>query len=374
MRRRVLHVTEAPGWGIYSLLVEFTREQAARGDDVHILAPASMRRLADVTHHDWSVERSKPQTFPRGIIDLRRTVAELRPDVVHLHSFFGGFFGRLPVLSGLRGTPTVYQPHAWAFNVVELARAKTAIELWERIAGRRTDVMVANCVEEVDEGRKAGAAADGVPLGIALDTERFQPVDADERARIRAELGIGAEGLLLCLGRQAKQKGQDQLVSAWEADPIDGAQLVLVGIDDPAELAALAPTQWGVSVRAVASVTDVRPWLHACDLLVMPSRYEGSAVTVPEAMACGRPVVTTAVNGVMEEVVDGAHPAAGAVVPLGDMTALLAESARRLSDRQMWAAESAAARLRAVEMFDAHVVVDRLDAAYEQAIATRAGK
>ncbi|MBA3524894.1 MAG: glycosyltransferase, partial [Geodermatophilaceae bacterium] len=287
MRRRVLHVTEAPGWGIYSLLVEFTREQTVRGDDVHILAPASMRRLADVSHHDWSVQRNKPQTFPGGLRDLRRTVAELRPDVVHLHSFFGGFFGRLPLLSGLRGTPTVYQPHAWAFNVVELAKAKTAIELWERSAGRRTDVMVANCIEEVDEGRQAGAAAAGIPLGIALDTDRFAPVDAEERARARAELGLGADGVLLCLGRQAKQKGQDQLVSAWESAPIGGAQLVLVGIDDPAELAALAPTQWDKTVRAVASVTDVRPWLHACDLLVMPSRYEGSAVTVPEALATG---------------------------------------------------------------------------------------
>lgn len=374
MRRRVLHVTEAPGWGIYSLLVEFTREQGVRGDDVHILAPARMRRLSGVTHHDWSVQRGTPQSYPGGIRDLRRTVADVRPDVVHLHSFFGGFFGRLPLLAGLRGTPTVYQPHAWAFNVVTQRPAKKAIEAWERSAGRRTDVMVANCVEEVDEGRRAGAAAAGISLGIALDTDRFTPVDAAERARVRAELGLGEDGVLLCLGRQAAQKGQDQLVSAWEAAPVEGAQLVLVGIDEPAELVALAPTQWGRTVRAVASVSDVRPWLHACDLLVMPSRYEGSAVTVPEALASGRPVVTTAVNGVQEEVVDGAHPPAGAVVPLGDMAALLRESARRLRDPELWAAESAAARLRAVEMFDTRVVLDRLDAAYEQAIATRAAR
>lgn len=374
MRRRVLHVTEAPGWGIYSLLVEFTREQHARGDEVHVLAPPAMRRLADVTHHDWSVARGKPWTYPFGLRDLRRTVAEVRPDVVHLHSFFGGLFGRLPMVSGLGDVPTVYQPHAWAFNVVELARAKKVIEAWERNAGRRTDVMVANCIEEVDEGRAVGAATAGISLGIALDTDRFQPVDAEERGRLRAELGLGAGGVLLCLGRLAKQKGQDQLVTAWEAAPLTDAELVLVGIDEPAELAALAPTQWGSTIRAVPSVTDVRPWLHAADLLVLPSRYEGSAVTVPEAMACGLSVVTTAVNGVQEEVVDGPHPPAGAVVPLGDMTALLAESARRLGDPELAAAEAVAARARAVDMFATAVVVDKLDAAYEQAIATRAGR
>ncbi|MDQ3454029.1 MAG: hypothetical protein M3513_00790, partial [Actinomycetota bacterium] len=55
--RRVLHVTEAPGWGIFSLLNEFTREQVARGHEVHVLAPKSMRRLEGVRRHDWSISR-----------------------------------------------------------------------------------------------------------------------------------------------------------------------------------------------------------------------------------------------------------------------------------------------------------------------------
>lgn len=371
---RVLHVTEAPGWGIYSLLVEFTREQQARGREVHVLAPPRMRRLTGVTHHDWAIERGRPQTFPRGVAQLRKTIRDVDPEVVHLHSFFGGLFGRLPLLSGLGDVPVVYQPHAWAFNVVELARVKPLIEGWERLAGRRTDVMVANCTQEVDEGRAVRAAADGIPLGIALDTERFAPVGDAARDRHRAELGLTTSGVLLCLGRLAKQKGQDQLVEAWEADPLPDATLVLVGIDDDAELAALAPTQWGTTIRVVGSVTDVRPWLWASDLLVLPSRYEGAAVTVPEAMACGIPIVTTAVNAVREQVVDPPLPPAGAVVPLGDMSALLREAARRLTDPELRATEGRAARERALAMFETGVVVDRLDEAYARAIAVRRAK
>lgn len=368
---RVLHVTEAPGWGIFSLLAEFTREQVDRGNDVHVLAPERIRRLPGVRHHDWRVERGRPLTYLRGIRQLRRTLHEVRPDVVHLHSFFGGFFGRLPLLSGLGDVPVVYQPHAWAFNVVELSRVRSVIAGWERLAGRRTDVLVANCAEEVEEGRQEGAAVDGVSLGIALDTTRFAPVDADEQARLRAELGVREAGVLLCLGRWAKQKGQDQLIRAWEADPLPAAELVLVGIEDPAPLEDLAPTEWGRSIRVVPTLTDVRPWLWACDLLVLPSRYEGSAVTVPEALACGRPVVATAVNGVQEELLDGPYPPAGAVVPLGDMAALLREAGRRLRDRPLRDAEGMAGRTRALALFDARVVVDRLDAAYARAIAVR---
>ncbi len=368
---RVLHVTEAPGWGVFSLIKQFAGEQQARGHEVHILAPDRMVRIKGARHHDWSISRARPTTYPRGILQLRRTIATVKPDVIHLHSFFGGFFGRLPVLSGLGDIPVVYQPHAWAFNVVGLARARTLISAWERFAGRRTDVVVANCEEEVEEGRQAGAARDAITLGIAVDTERFRPVDNASRSRYRAELGVGKPGVLLCLGRLAKQKGQDQLVAAWEAHPLPDAELILVGIDDPASLRSLAPAQWDTTIRAVPSVRDVRPWLWACDVLVLPSRYEGSAVTVPEALACGRPVVGTMVNGVREQVVDPPHPPAGAVVPLGDMPGLLRQAARRVTDQDLAAAEGVAGRRRAVDFFDTAAVVDRLDAAYERARSNR---
>ncbi|MBA2415665.1 MAG: glycosyltransferase [Geodermatophilaceae bacterium] len=371
---RVLHVTEAPTWGVFSLIKEFTREQSARGYDVHVLAPPRMLRLSgDVRQHDWSISRGRPRSYLRGVHELRRTIREVKPDIIHLHSFFGGLFGRLPVLSGLDDVAIVYQPHAWAFNMVELARVRLLVKAWERFAGRRTNVMVANCAEEVEEGRRAGIAGDGIPLGIALDTDHFTPVDEATRGHWRSELGVTTPGILLCLGRLAKQKGQDQLVAAWEANPLPDAELVLVGIDESASLEPLAPTQWGKTIRPVQSVHDVRPWLWACDVLVLPSRYEGSAVTVPEAMACGRTVVTTLVNGVREGVLEGPHPPAGAIVPLGAMEELLSQCARRLDDPELARAEGMAGRLRALDLFKTQEVVDRLDAAYQQARDTPSG-
>lgn len=364
---RVLHVTEAPGWGIFSLLREFTREQLHRGMDVHVLAAPRIGRLEGVAHHDWSLERKRPTTYPIGMREFARAVRGLRPDVVHVHSFYAGLLCRLPMLAG--PVPIVYQPHAWAFNVVRLTAAKRMIETWERIASRRTDVLVANCADELAEGRQAGVRTPGLALGIALDTARFAPVDEPTRQHYRAQLSVRNPHLVLCVGRLARQKGQDQLVAAWEADPPPAAELVLVGISDPGSLRALAPTQWENTIRVIGDEHDVRPWLWAADLLVLPSRYEGSAVTVPEALACGRPVIATDVNGAREGVTDGPHPAAGAVVPLGDMDRLLAECRRRLADGRLAAEEGRVARERAVEMFETKTVVDRLDRAYRQACA-----
>jgi len=364
---RVLHVTEAPGWGIFSLLKEFTREQVERGHRVHLLAPPAMRRLDGVTHYDWAIRRSRPSSYPIALRELRQTVAAVSPDVVHLHSFFGGLLGRLP-LAGLAGVPVVYQPHAWSFDVVGNRQLAGLMRGWERLASRRTDVLVANCSDEVDEGRRVGITNPAVPLGVAVDTKHFAPVDPTGQARYRAELGVSAPRLLLSVGRLARQKGQDLLVAAWEQAPLPETELVFVGIDDDAALRALAPTQWGRTARAVPTVIDVRPWLWACDALVLPSRYETVSLAVAEAMACGRPAVATEVNGVAETVVGGPRPPGGSVVAIGDMVSLLREAATLLGDPDLRAERGAAARARALEEFTPAVVVDRLDGAYREAI------
>ncbi len=58
-------------------------------------------------------------------------------------------------------------------------------------------------------------------------------------------------------------------------------------------------------VHFVGIVEDVRPWLKHCALLAVPSLSEGMGLAAVEAMAMGRPVVASAVGGLLEVVVDG---------------------------------------------------------------------
>jgi glycosyltransferase involved in cell wall biosynthesis len=295
----------------------------------------------------------------------------VRPDVIHLHSFLAGFFGRLPLVSDQ--VPVVYQPHAWSFDLFG-PRLRPLITGWERLAARRTDMLVGNCLDELDEGYRAGVLGDSMPLGVAVDTSLYHPVEESERLTRRRETGLPSSNVLLCLGRLARQKGQDQLIQAWERSPLPDTTLLFAGPGDWESLRGLAPTQWNISIRCVPEQRDVRPWLWACDLLVLPSRYETVAVVVAEAMACGRPVVAVRVNGVAEAVLSGTHPPAGAVVPQGAMAQLLEEAGHRLADRAQLAAEGAAGRTRAEELFATSAVVDRLHKAYDRAHAVRGGE
>ncbi len=377
-RLRILHVTEPQWGGVLTLLRHFTAEQVADGHEVHVLAPPRLPPLDGVRHHEWSLSRGRPASYPPAVRELRRLIAEVEPDVVHLHSFFAGLVGRLPG-SGTGRVPLVFQPHAWANDVFEAAPAARFVEVVERTAARRTEVLVANCLDEIAAGRGFGVDLPSHELGVAVDGTRYRPPTDAERAEARRSLGLGDERVLLVLGRVTRQKGQDLLVRAWEERPVPGATLALVGPGDVEPLRTLAPREWDRSVRAVGEPPAVLPWLWAADLLVLPSRYETVGLVVAEAMCTGLPVVATAVHGARATVEEpdtlGASglPPAGAVVPLGDMGALLLQAERRLTDPDLHRRESAAALERAAQLFVPTLVADRLEAAYRHAIALRNG-
>jgi glycosyltransferase involved in cell wall biosynthesis len=91
---RVLHVAEVSHGGVISLVRDFAEAQAAAGHDVHLLLQPDVETKVGTLHH-WQPRRRKPLSLLRAARSLRRTVDEVRPDVVHLHSFFPGVLGRL---------------------------------------------------------------------------------------------------------------------------------------------------------------------------------------------------------------------------------------------------------------------------------------
>ena len=144
------------------------------------------------------------------------------------------------------------------------------------------------------------------------------------------------------------------------------------------DLARLAPTQWGTTIRAVGQHDDVRPWLRAADVAVLASRYESGCIALGEALSCGTPAVTTDFAGASEAVMEGPEDPGGTVVPgssagRGSASGLLTALQELLGDPVLRQRRAEAARRRAERLFAPAAVLDRLDSAYALAVDRRQG-
>ncbi|MDQ1659898.1 MAG: hypothetical protein QOD41_4981 [Cryptosporangiaceae bacterium] len=292
---------------------------------------------------------------------LRRIIAEVKPDVVHLHCAKAGLAGRL-VLRG--SVPTVFSPHAWSFLAVGGAMRRIVLG-WERFAARRW-TSAAVCVSAAE--RESGAAA-GIDGRLVVLPNEVSPSAADvyrarPRSEIRAALGVEpGVPLAVCAARLVRQKGQDVLVSAWPAvrAAVPGAVLVLVG-DGPDRAALDAIAGDGVVFAGSADRDDAMRWMYAADVVVCPSRWEGMSLVPLEAMALGRPLVVTDVDGMAEVV----PPSAARIVPVDDPGSLAAAVAELLGDTDAAEKAGCAGREHVVSGGASHGSADRLLALYRE--------
>jgi glycosyltransferase involved in cell wall biosynthesis len=335
---RVLHVSQPVEAGVANVVVALVADQIDRGYDVHVSCPpgvglAGRAMEVGAAHHAWTAGRNPGPSVPGETRRLGRVMNDLTPDLVVLHSAKAGLAGRL-ALRGRRRT--VYVPHAWSFEAVQgaIGMASTA---WEAAASRWTDMVVCVSEDERRRGRRAGVTCpmDVVPNGV--DVEHRVPRDA---RKARPGLGLPDRPTVVCVGRLARQKGQDLLLAAWRGvlASVPEAQLVLVG-DGPERAALEASAPPGVIFTGTRDNVDA--YLAAADVVALPSRWESTPLVSLEAMAAGRPVVAFAVDGVRDALGD-----TGVVLELDDVAGMTRALVDLLGDPALASAAGRTARRR----------------------------
>ncbi|WP_432133093.1 glycosyltransferase family 4 protein [Streptomyces sp. bgisy154] len=364
---RVLHLTQPVDGGVARVVTDLARAQLAAGLRVTVACPAGpltetlVALGADVRR--WEAARAPGAALPGEVRRLARVVGAVRPDLVHAHSAKAGLAGRLAVRGRI---PTVFQPHAWSFEAVGGAMASLSLK-WERLGARWAHRLVCVSEAERETGQRAGVTARYRVIPNGIDPGRFRPAPADS---VRTALlpGLDPAPLVVCVGRLCRQKGQDVLLAAWDTvrARVPGARLVLVGDGpDGAALRAGAPE----SVLFAGAVDEAAPWYRAADLVVLPSRWEGMALAPLEAMACGRPVVVTDVDGARESLPPGS--AEHCLVPAGRPGALAGAVAGLLLDAPLRASLGRRARRHVLATHDVRHTAERFADLYRELLGTR---
>jgi glycosyltransferase involved in cell wall biosynthesis len=236
---------------------------------------------------------------------------EWKPDVAHAHFWMSGLAAvtagsacDVPVVQTYHALGSVKRRHQGAADTSPAHRIG-----YERELGRAVDRVVVQCRDEIRELVRIGVPRSRmalVPSGVNI--ERFTPHGPSVRRASDAPR-------ILTVARLVERKGVEDLIRALGAVP--GAELVVVGGPPAGELDAdpyarrlrgLAET-CGVADRlrlagAVAAY-EMPAWYRSADVVAATPWYEPFGLTALEAMACGVPVVASAVGGLADTVVDG---------------------------------------------------------------------
>ncbi len=361
----IVHVLSSFGVGGQErVALDLAIGQKARGHHVTAisLGPPPDGAMADeFREHGIAVDRvAKGHGFDLTLVPrLARALRHYRADVVHTHN-------PLPLIYGapaarLAGAATIHTKHG--VNPGSLGH-----RLLRRGAAQLASAFVAVSDTTFDQAK---AQRDAPPErmhtianGIRLD--RYHP-DAEARAAARVELGLGDAWVVGTVGRLDTYKNQAMLVRACAPLLSSDFRLVIVG-DGPArgeveaEIAKLREPRW---VVMTGRRMDVPRLIPAFDVFALSSRTEGLPLVVPEAMAAGLPIVTTAVGGLPGVVDEGRT---GRLVPVEE-TALRDALARLADDRQLARAMGERARETALDRYSADRMVEAYLDLYREARA-----
>ncbi len=253
---------------------------------------------------------------------------------------------------GQRGFGKPYRLHEHAALLLA-ARANA------RLGGRY--VVLSEYLARLVRSHGPVRAVDVIPV-YGVDLEVFRPDARPARELRRARRLPDGGSVVFFSSRVAPEKDGDTLLDAFARLRSDGRDVYLLHRSGGFERLVADARRHGVADRVIASDAvdphDELPLDYAAsDVCVQASRAEGLGYSVLEAMACGRPVVASAVGGLTETVVEGVT---GWTCPPGDGAALAGRIADVL-DNPGEARRRADAALRMVrERYDRHTVFDRL--------------
>jgi glycosyltransferase involved in cell wall biosynthesis len=303
----------------------------AQGVEVAVASPASFGHFG-IAYGDGVVGNLRRHPLraarlPLFIASFRRAAgrAAADADLIHAHWLPAG------AIAGTLRKPYVVQ--VWG---TDLELARRAPRLFRPVL-RRARAVVAASSWLADEARAIGAPeVEVIPSGVDVPDEVGPSEEPPQ---------------ILYAGRLSPEKGIRELLEAAH-----GLNLTVVG-DGP--LSDLVP-----GARGFVPHEELLGLYRRAAVVACPSHREGFGVVCAEAMAHGRPVVASAVGGLLDLVVDGET---GLLVPPGDVPALRAALERLLGDAGLRRRMGEAARERIRQRFSWDVVTGALVQLYERA-------
>ena len=347
---------------VYNFRGELIKLLVSKGYEVTVTGPdmADVDRIEALGAHFEMIPMDKTGTNVIGDIrycrGLEKLMRKLRPDAVLSYTV-------KPVIYGSIAAKRAHVPsinsmitgvgYAFTANTCKAKAIRVIVKKLYKSALGKSDRVIFHNPDDRDEFIERGlvrAEKCRIVHGSGVDLSRFSPEGFPERP------------VFFMLSRLLKSKGVVEYLEAAKQVKarFPEARFLLLGKYEPSMQDAADPelieqfVKDGIAER-FDETNDVRPYYGMCSVYVLPSYREGTPRTVLEAMAMGRPIITTDAPGCRTTVVDGEN---GFLVPPRDANALADRMCRFLEEPGLIPAMGKKSRELAETIFD----VDKVNA------------
>lgn len=318
------------------------RTMVERGHEVVAVSPENDARYTEaltdmgVKYRTAPLQRASfnPVADLRFMLALRRLMQEERPDVFLGYTIKPVIYGSLAArLAGVPLRAALITGLGYAFGASSFKQRMVgrAVHVLYRLALAGTHVVFFQNPDDRGEFLKRGFVTEErseLVSGSGVDLERFPPSEPPPPPPV-----------FLLIARLIREKGIEQFVEAARLlkDKHPNARFQILGPLDtnPTAISSAEVQQWERAglIEYLGETDDVRPYLKAASVFVLPSYYrEGTPRTALEALAIGRPVVTTDAPGCRETVIGGAN---GFLVQPRDVRSLTVALERFIDEPQL---------------------------------------
>jgi len=239
---------------------------------------------------------------------VKKLLVTEKIDMVHVH----GSRANSNVLWAARSLkiPVIYTIHGWSFHPDQPAISRGLRIMGEKYLTSRTDLNISVSESNKQSGKKYISSFESVVINNGIDQGRFNPTGRFKD--IRKELRLPPEKVvILFIARFTAHKQPLALIHAFSKAVSKNSQLhlLMVGEGDQKAEGMQLVRKYGIqnNVTFLPFRQDVPDVLAAADIYVLPSLWEGLPIALLEAMAMGKAIIGTDVDGTREVIQDGVN-------------------------------------------------------------------
>jgi glycosyltransferase involved in cell wall biosynthesis len=298
---RVVHVIESTATGTLAVVCTIANRLVTEGHEVHVIYSErneTPRNLPTLFHPDVVLQKlqMKGPSLMSILFGLRRRLVELKPDIVHLHSSFAGFLGRLSTLFSLTSTAFLYSPHCISFIRQDIGRMKrycfAGLELLACVKG----CTYVGCSESECAAIRRYLGRQAVLIENAAD----RSVTGRSNDHPDTPRSTAAVQRIVTVGGIRAQKNPQLFAEIARSFNQAGTEFVWIGDGDADLKRTLGEA--GVRVTGWLARAEVLDAVAQADIYLSTAAWEGMPISLIEAMTLGTPVVASNCPGNIDTV------------------------------------------------------------------------